>query len=769
MFKNLIKKTSDKTVDHPWLVISFFIIITIISLLQLQNIEIDTAIKSLIPADMPSRIRIEEIEAVFGGTDMVMITVQADDVLNAEVLQKIKYISDNLQKVREIDKVNSPFTLNNIEGKNNELIIEAAVPDIPESEAEKEELRSNLLNNELVIANVISKDFKAVSIGAVLSEGAEDAVVLNKIDNIISQAKEEYNSSSKIAAVGLPIIRALNAEIMQQDMSRLLPLGLIIMLIFLFLCFKQLRGVFLPFAVVIMSIIFSLSLIPVMGWKFQLPTIILPVILIAVTNDYGIHIIAAYQELVSEKSKQKEIDNKSDITAKKLISSQTIKNLGLPIAATAITTMIGLLALLSHIVTPVKELGFLAAAGIAFSFFASILFIPAVLSLLKLKTPLNEKQKNKGLEKLLRKTAAFVSSNPKKIIIISFLSILLIASGIRFLEVDTNPISFYSDDSDIVQTTELVNRKFGGANPISILAEGNLFNPEVMQKISDFEYRLEEYKDIGEVTAISKIMREMNQELHNNNPEFNKIPDSQNALAQYFLLFSMSGDLDKLVDFNRENALITARIPSNSTKKISKTVEYIKEQAAAYPDSIFKTVGGFADLLAELESAIVWGQIYSLFISIILVGIVIMFLFKSITAGIYTIIPLGAAVTALFGLMGFFKIELNIITAMLSSIMIGIGVDYTIHFIWRYKKERPKMSAQEAVLKTLTTSGRGIIFNALSVIVGFSVLLISGFMAVQFFAFLVTVSIGTCLIGALVLLPSLVLVFQPKFLEKNSD
>jgi hypothetical protein len=231
----------------------------------------------------------------------------------------------------------------------------------------------------------------------------------------------------------------------------------------------------------------------------------------------------------------------------------------------------------------------------------------------------------------------------------------------------------------------------------------------------------------------------------------------------------MSGDLDKLVDFNRENALITARIPSNSTKKISKTVEYIKEQAAAYPDSIFKTVGGFADLLAELESAIVWGQIYSLFISIILVGIVIMFLFKSITAGIYTIIPLGAAVTALFGLMGFFKIELNIITAMLSSIMIGIGVDYTIHFIWRYKKERPKMSAQEAVLKTLTTSGRGIIFNALSVIVGFSVLLISGFMAVQFFAFLVTVSIGTCLIGALVLLPSLVLVFQPKFLEKNSD
>lgn len=769
MLKKILNNTSEKTVKYPWLIISFFIIITIISAFQLQNIEIDTAIKSLIPANMPSRIRIEEIESIFGGTDMVMITLQADDVLESRVLNKTKYISDNLQKVKEIDKVNSLFTLNNIEGKDNELKIETAVAEIPETTGEKEELRRKLLNNELVIANVVAEDFKAVSIGAVLKEGVEDAAVLDKINNIVAQAEEQYSDDSKVTAVGLPIIRALNAEIMQRDMSRLLPIGLIIMLIFLFICFKQLRGVFLPFLVVIMSIIFSLSLIPVMGWKFQLPTIILPVILIAVTNDYGIHIIAAYQELASTKVKEANSVDLQDNAAAKLVSSQTIKNLGLPIAATALTTVIGLLALLSHIVTPVRELGFLAAAGIAFSFFASILFIPAVLSLLKLKTPLTEEQKNKGLEKLLRKTALTVSGHPKKIIITALIIIIFIGSGVRLLEVDTNPISFYSDDSALVQTTELVNEKFGGANPISILVEGNLFNPEIMEMISDFELELEEHKEIGEVTAISKIMREMNQELYNNNPEYNKIPDSQNALAQYFLLFSMSGDLEKLVDFNREHALITARIPSNSTKAISRTVEYIKDQAASYPDSIFKTVGGFADLLAELESAVVWGQIYSLLISVILVGVVVMILFKSIIAGLYTIIPLGGAVIALFGLMGFFNIELNIITAMLSSIMIGVGVDYTIHFIWRYRKERKKMDAEAAVLKTLSTSGRGIIFNALSVIIGFSVLLISGFLAVQFFAFLVTVSIGTCLLGALVLLPALVLVFKPKFLEKYSD
>jgi predicted RND superfamily exporter protein len=120
----------------------------------------------------------------------------------------------------------------------------------------------------------------------------------------------------------------------------------------------------------------------------------------------------------------------------------------------------------------------------------------------------------------------------------------------------------------------------------------------------------------------------------------------------------------------------------------------------------------------------------------------------------------------LFGLMGLLNIYLNTVTAMLSSIMIGVGVDYTIHFLWRYKREREaRLPPAEAVKATLITTGRGIIFNALSVVVGFAVLMISAFLPVRFFGFLVLVSISSCLIGALVLLPAVVIVFRPRFLE----
>ena len=143
-----------------------------------------------------------------------------------------------------------------------------------------------------------------------------------------------------------------------------------------------------------------------------------------------------------------------------------------------------------------------------------------------------------------------------------------------------------------------------------------------------------------------------------------------------------------------------------------------------------------------------------------------MILFRSPIAGIIAAIPLALSILILFGLMGLFYIELNIATAILSSIMIGVGVDYTIHFLWRYREERKNgLDYVEAVKATLTTTGRGIIFNAFSVIVGFTVLLFSSFLPVQFFGFLVVVSILACLIGALVLVPALCLILKPKFLE----
>ena len=147
-----------------------------------------------------------------------------------------------------------------------------------------------------------------------------------------------------------------------------------------------------------------------------------------------------------------------------------------------------------------------------------------------------------------------------------------------------------------------------------------------------------------------------------------------------------------------------------------------------------------------------------------------MIIFRSASAGLISAIPLAGSILMLFGLMGFLNIPLDIATALLSSVMVGVGVDYTIHFLWRYQKEiKDGRNKNDAIRITLTSTGRGIAFNALSVIIGFSILLLSSFAPIKFFGFLIIISIFGCLVGAMLIVPALILVLKPKFLEQNTN
>ncbi|WP_286169809.1 MMPL family transporter [Halocella sp. SP3-1] len=748
-----MNKIANFSIRHPWIVISVFLIITVFFALQIPKVQMDPSLEGLVPEDMPSRVNLDKIEDVFGGTDALMIILETDDILNAETLVRAQQLSDELESWEEVDKVNSPFTVQDVRGEEDMLIVEDAIEDIPQSSAQREVIRERIKNNELIYGSIISKDFKAMAIIGMLKDDVSDNLILDKVKKLI----KDIPGKEKIKLAGMPVIRAEVSINTQNDMRRLMPLALLIMLVFLYLCFKQLRGVLLPFMVVVMSIVISMGMIPVLNWKIYLITVILPMSLIAIANDYGIHIIAHYQE---------ENTLKSNLSEKKLVG-KVVSSLGAPIIAAGLTTIAGMLCLISHIMVPAQELGILAAVGIGFALIASITFMPAVMVLLPKAKPLKTTVEGKKglLERLLDFTANFVTANPGKIAILSIVFIALISSGIFYLRVDTNPVNYFKDDSRVTKATNAGNRYFGGANTISIMAEGDITAPEVMKKISDFEEKIIKHESVGDVGAISKIMRKMNKELHNGDEEFSIIPDNKNALPQYFMLYESSGDLKKLVDFDRKHALITAKIPTNSTDDIKGLVEYMRDYIKKDEESPLKIVGGFGDLQSELSEAVVKGQVISLITAAIVVGIIVMLLFKSPVAGLMSITPLALAIVTLFGLMGFFKIELNIATALLSSVMIGVGVDYTIHFLWRYREEKKLKDTVEAVKKTLKTTGRGIIFNALSVVIGFVALMISDFLPVKFFGFLVVVSIGACLLGALVFLPAICIIFKPKFLE----
>jgi hydrophobe/amphiphile efflux-3 (HAE3) family protein len=743
---------------YRWLIITSAMVITAFFGWHMLQVEIDPDIKNNIPRDMPSRLNTSEIEALFGKDNILLVVFESEDILDKQSLQRIKTITKKMERLKSFDRIISPANAKHIKGEDGMMIIDPAIHRIPKTDKQIEDLRIELSENPLVYNVTISKDFTMAAIIADVNPEYTDSEVLQQIETLIADVPGE----EIIHIGGMPAIRARINKDVQRDMSMLLPAGLLIMLVMLFVFFKQMRGVFLPFGVVIMSIIIGMGLIPLLGWKLSMISILLPIILIAVANDYGIHMIARYQELIMIHG---------DLPAKQ-IAVRIFRDLFRPIMLTAVTTIMGILALLSHVMIPAKQLGILAAISIGAALVLSLFLIPAVLSLLKRSQPaFSARKKSQFVDNILSAVAGMVNKYPRKILYGFLVLAVIMISGLIMVKVDANIENFFTDDHPVKKSSQIINENFGGSQSISILIEGDIKNPEILEQMDYYESEIKKIAGVGDAYSVTTLIKEMNKAMQDTISNSESLPASRNAVAQLLELYNMSGDpedFEKLVDFDFERARIMVKLNDASSTNVLKILEEIEELTAE--DASVKLIGGEGLITAELADTVVDGQIYSLVLALVVVALLMMIIFRSPMAGLITSVPLAGSILVLFGLMGFLNIPLDIATALLSSVMIGVGVDYTIHFIWRYREEiQNGEDKKEAIQITLTTTGRGIVFNALSVIIGFSALLISAFAPIKFFGFLIVISIFACLVGALVLVPSLILVWKPKFLEGRPD
>lgn len=753
-------KSGKFIIKYRWLIIALSVLVPVVFGLQIFRAEIDPDLEKYIPPGISSRINTDKIEEIFGGDELLIVIFETDDVLNPRTLERLKNIRRDFRKMDEIDQVLSVYDTKNMTSRDGMLIVEPFLNKIPDKADEIEKLREDLLQSEMALNVVISGDFTLTAMILSLRSGTVDKEIVSKAERVI----HDNPGNEKVYIGGLPYLKSVIAGEIAGDFKRLMIIGLLLMLVMLYLFFRDIRGVVLPFTVVIFAIMFSMGLMPLIGWKLSVITLLLPIMLIAIANDYGIHLMARYQEL--------------NWTYKSMTNGKLARNvfssLRIPIILTGITTFAGILSLLSHRIIPAKHLGIIAAMGILFALVLSLLFIPAVLSFLKKSTisRYNQNGKKPILDRLLEKTGRLVTRKPARVLVITACIVVISGAGAFLLKVDTDVEKFFPEKHPVRKSSKIINKTFGGSQNLAIHINGDIIDPAVMNRINSYTEDLKDFEGVGNVVSVSTVIREISKAM--NDPAdsmYDRIPDSREAIAQYLLLYNMSGnpdELEKLVDFNYENAQIIIRINNGSNITIHNVLSEIREITAG--DPTVKRVGGYGYVVAQLADMVVRGQILSLIIALLIITIIISAIFRSITAGLTTSLPLITALVFMFGLMGYFGVYLDVATALLSSIMIGVGVDYTIHFLWRYREERMKgLPASDSVIKTMTTTGRGITFNALSVIIGFSALPFSSFTPIKDFGFMVIVSIFACLVGALVIVPSLILLTRPGFLEPESS
>jgi hydrophobe/amphiphile efflux-3 (HAE3) family protein len=745
---------------YKWLIILVTLATTLAIGFQARYVETETDIKKFLPEDMNSSVNMKKIEDIFGGTDMIAILLETDDVLTEKTLTRVKEISRQFSRLDGIDKTISLFETKNIYGDYGAMIVDPAVPHIPHTAEKREALRHELRENDLAYELVVSADFRYTAIMGTVQERVRDDSLIAAVEAIL----REFPGDEKIHRGGMPYIREYIDQDIQRDMSILLPLALVLILIILYLSFREKRGVFLPISVVILSILFTMGIVPVFGWKLTLISILLPIMLIAIANNYGIHIIARYQELNAAHP---------DWPMNKIVM-EIFQRLKYPVLLTGLTTVGGILGLLAHTIIAARQMGMAAAIGISFALLISLTYLPVVLSLMKKgkvqKLHLNPEQKS-WLDRSLFFIGIRIAKHPGKILWGAGILALIASLGIFLIEVDTNPESYFPKKHPIAISSKIINERFGGSLNVAVEFEGDIKNPDLLKRMDFYERELKDHPGVGQVISIASIIRKMSKALNDENePGYDMIPDSRQAVAQYLELYAMSGDpedFEQFVNFDYTRALLVIRVNDGSNAVIKSVLE--KVESLTENDETRTLIGGYALTTVELADLIVSGQSISLIYAVLVVGILLMIIFRSFAAGIFSSFPLALAILLLFGLMGYLGIQLDIATAMLSSIMIGVGIDYTIHYLWRFREERLKgLDDHEAVIRTLTTTGRGITFNAVSVMIGFSVLFFSTFVPIRLFGFLIVVSILSCLLGALVFVPALILIWKPKFLNPES-
>ncbi|MBK5203209.1 MAG: RND family transporter [Prolixibacteraceae bacterium] len=740
---------------YKYLFIVITIILIIISAKQIPNLKIDVGFDNYIPGEVGNKTYLNEIDSIFGSSEKILIILTKDrDIVNQETFNRIKELTKDLENTEGIEHCMSLKDV--IEIRLDEDGITSFDPiftEIPTNPVKKEKLEQKILNNEMG-NRFISKDLTSTAIILTKTDSIGDNVVIPSIQKVI----KNHPGSEKVYIGGLPFIRQNIKYYIKKDLIVLLPLALLMMVIMLYFSFREWKGIILPFMVVILSTLFSFGLMGILHWKFSLVSILLPIMLIAIANDYSIHLINLYQEKYRS-------GNKGNI---KQVILEVYRELRKPILLTGLTTIGGILGLLTHKMIPARQLGILTATGIAFALVLSLYLVPVLLCFYKkpeIKIKNEEKRKKSVTNRILNIFSECVTRFPRKVIFVFIILAIVNIIGIFFLKIDTNIEEYFPHNSEIKQGINLVNKKFGGSQYISVLFHGDILSTDCMKRIDQYTKKIKKIPEAGHVISPSNFLKNLSKGMYSKDEEgYMSLPKSKAEAQQNIGLIRMSGYdnmVSRLIDENNENTriLVSVRDGSNSTgKALLKKLRKITKD-----DPLLYCIAGPGLSKIQISDMVIRGQISSIIAAFAIIFILIVLIFRSFKTGINGCIPLVLSSLFLFGLMGFCHIPLDIVTAMLSSVMIGVGVDYTIHFLWRYKLEYKKYhDSKLAAANTLKTSGRGIIFNAFSVITGFSVLIFSDFIPLRYFGFLIVISIFSCLICALLLVPSIVVLTEQK-------
>jgi predicted RND superfamily exporter protein len=720
-------------------IIAIVFTITIFFGFLLKDIEINPDITSYLPKDDPVVALFDEIGAEYGGNLMALVVIESENIFTKEQLAYIDHLTSKFEVLEGVSYVTSITNVLDIRKGKFGIEIGRLIDRyaLPQTEEELFALRVYVLSRDIYRGHLISRDGTASLIICRLIDGVDEVATARAIKQVVEQTEKHGD----VSFGGAPFMLLDVTNIIIKDLILLIPLVIVVCALLLFVCFRSFHGVILPLLSVAISSIWAMGTMSILNIPLTIISNITPVILVAVGSAYSIHVISKFSEYRNSGN-----PSQRDY-------SSALADVAVPIMLAAFTTIAGFLSfVLGSYLGMIREFGIFTSIGIFFAFAISVTFVPSVISMLPVRTGRSSKGK-RGDFSLIRKLHHFLISRKGAVLLAGGIIFLGFLIGIPQIERRADIIDYFKQNTFTRHTETILRSEFGGSMPIYITVSGDIKDPAVLHEMKKLQEFLKSQGDIRNIQSVVNLLETMSDVIG----EGKTIPDTKGKVGNLWFLLEGEQIMQQLTNNDKTEAIIQATMESGlDSERIGIFVNNLKHYIAENNSSICTFAQtGMPSIYYNLDKSIIRSQMTSLIIALVAIYLVLALLLRSFLAALKGMVPICFTLAVIFGFMGLVRMPLDIATVLVGSISIGIGVDYSIHFISRFRKELSKRgSIPHALFTTLKTTGKAIFINALTVGAGFAVLLLANIVPLQRFGILVTITMAASGFASLVLLPS---------------
>ena len=728
--------------------------------LAVSRLSVDPSMETLFIKKSPEYQYYQQYRVKYGSDQMIAVAMSTEDLFTPENLKTLKSITDGIASYSQVERVISLANAQDIKHKMLGVKTVPALEGVFEGERSIADAKKDALHNELYVSNIVSKDGKVANILVYLKPAEKNSAAANGafIAALKEYLKDFEKPGLKFYMAGAPVEQYEFIDLIHRDQMVFVPVITVVLILMTFLIYRSVACVVLSMSIVFTTLVWTLGTISMLGQELNLMTSLLAPVIMIVSVINATYLINLFFEVRPHHKSLKEA------------VSVTIQQLGLPCFLTHFTAVLGFGSLALSPIPAIQSFGIYAALGTFYSYIIELVLTTLLLPILPYR-PVNASASGDGhffnrvllgfLEKLEFRWKWWI-------LIVTVLVCVLSFQGVQKLEVDTNIVKQMKPNLPLAIATKFIDERLTGVYSLGFVfrrKDGeNMVDAKTLQMLDQFKTYLESEPGIAKVNSITTLIKKIN-EAREDDPAAYRIPKSPVMLKLYFkgMVQSKDPELWKLMSHDFKEVRLEARMRAIGTTQGALLEERVREYLQLHMSDHFEyKLTGNVVLLGKIAKSLVQEQAQSFAFAFISILIVIILIFRSIPLGLLAALPNLIPILAVYGIMGFAGVELSTATAMIASIVLGLVVDASIQFLYRFRKEFQHRSHYiQSLHHTYRNMGQSMVVSTMILVMGFASSVCASFRITVHFGLLTSLTIFLALICSLLVMPAILIMMKP--------